>query len=64
MIERDKQVNDQQKKQSAKKQRREHPSKDRKAQAQPQQDARMTTDPKAAKDRGYAKRMSEKTSKH
>lgn len=63
MIERDKQVTDQQKKHRAEKARRKHPSKDVKDQ-QGQQQAGMSTDPETMKDEGYVKRIEEKTEHH
>ncbi len=61
MIERDKQVDEQQKKHQAEKEH-QHPQKDSKAQQQ--QQAGMSTDKAAMKDEGYIARIDEKTSKH
>ncbi|QBD75283.1 hypothetical protein EPA93_04430 [Ktedonosporobacter rubrisoli] len=63
MIERDKQVTDQQKKHKAEKERHEHPQKDVKAEPA-QQHARSDTDPKTMQDKDYVKRIDEKTEKH
>lgn len=63
MIERDKQVTDQQKKHAAEKERQKHPRKDVKDQ-QGQQHAGMSTDPETMKDEGYVKRIDEKTEQH
>lgn len=63
MIERNKQVDDQQKKHAEEKERQQKP--DKKAKIEPgHEHARMATDPEAAKDPGYIERMNEKTSKH
>ncbi|MFL5624433.1 MAG: hypothetical protein ACJ788_02435 [Ktedonobacteraceae bacterium] len=61
MVERDKQRNDQQQKPADEKERRAHPQKDDKKQAQ---QARSDTDPESVKDKGYIKRIEEKTEKH
>ncbi len=63
MNERDKQVDDQQKKHAAEKERREHPKKDVKNKTG-QEHAGMATDPQTMKDKGYVKRIEEKTEKH
>ncbi len=63
MIERDKQVSDQQKKHAEEKERQEHPQTGDRHKPEPQQ-AGMTTDADAAKDKGYAERIEEKTEKH
>jgi hypothetical protein len=63
VIERDKQVTDQEKKHAAEKQRREHPKKDVKNKSG-QQHAGMATDPQTMKDKGYVERITEKTEKH
>lgn len=63
MIERNKQVNDQQKKHAEEKARKEHPQNDARTQTG-QQKAGMTTDPEAAKDKDFAKRIEEKTNTH
>jgi hypothetical protein len=59
MIERDKQVTDQQKKQAKKQQDQQSKN----VKPQPEQ-AGMSTDPEAMKDEGYQKRIEDKTSKH
>lgn len=65
MIEREKQVADQEKKHAKEKADHEHPHKDGKAKDQPgQQHAGMATDPKTMKDKDYVERIDEKTSKH
>lgn len=63
MLERDKQVTDQQKKHAAEKERREHKDKGNTSQPE-QQQAGMSTDPEAMKDEGYQKRIEKKTSTH
>ena len=62
MIERDKQVADQQKKHSTEKERQKHPRKG--AKTPQEQQAGMSTDPQTMKDEGYVDRIDEKTSKH
>jgi hypothetical protein len=65
MIERDKQRDDQKKKHAKEKERHEHPTKDKKAQANAKQGhAGMATDPKTMQDPGYVERIDEKTQKH
>lgn len=59
MIEREKQVTDQQKKHADEKERHEHPHRDGKVKP-----AGMTTDPEAAQDKAYVQRIDEKTQKH
>ena len=63
MIEREKQVTDQQKKHENEKKHQEQPSGDVKAQSG-QQHAGMANDPDTMKDKGYVERIDEKTSKH
>lgn len=63
MSEQDKQATDQQKKHEAEKRRGEHPEEDVHAPSE-QHEVGMASDPNAAKDKGYAKRIEEKTSKH
>jgi hypothetical protein len=63
VIERDKQVDDQQKKHANEKEREQHPQTGGRRQPEPQQ-AGMATDPEVAKDKGYAERIEEKTEKH
>ena len=63
MIEREKQVTDQEKKLAKEKADHEHSKKDVKDQ-QGQQHAGMATDPETMKDKGYVERITEKTEKH
>ena len=63
MLEREKQRTDQQKKHAAEKQRRAHPGKDHKGQAERKQ-AGKASDPEPMKDKGYIERIEEKTEKH
>jgi len=63
MIERNKQVDDQEKKLAKEKADHEHPHKDVKDQSG-QQHAGKATDPETMKDKGYVERIEEKTSKH
>ncbi len=63
MIERDKQVTDQQKKHAADKKRHEHKRENDKSQTS-QPEAGMSTDPKAMEDKGYQERIEKKTEKH
>ncbi len=63
MIERDKQVDKQQAKHNKKKERAQQARKNAKEQPE-QQHAGMATDPETMKDKGYVKRIEEKTEKH
>jgi hypothetical protein len=62
MIEREKQRTDQQKKHANEKERQAHPKKDTVAKTQGH--AGADTDPQTMKDKGYVKRIEEKTEKH
>lgn len=65
MIERDKQVTDQEKKHAIEKERKEHPKKDVKTQSVPGEvHAGADTDPKTMENKGYVERITEKTEKH
>ena len=62
MLEREKQVSDQQKKHARAK--RDQEKKKRPDKSPEQKQAGMTTDPNAERDKGYVERMTDKTSKH
>jgi hypothetical protein len=65
MLEREKQVSDQEKKHAGEKERQEHPKRDVKAQDKPGQvQAGDDTKPETMKDKGYVERITEKTEKH
>ncbi|HVU68189.1 MAG TPA: hypothetical protein VHD63_13705 [Ktedonobacteraceae bacterium] len=65
MLERDKQRSDQPKKQEREKKLHEQSEQEQKAPSRTEQrQAEMATDPAAARDEGYIKRMNEKTQKH
>ena len=63
MIEREKQRDDQQKKHAAEKKRRAHLKKENRAQPQ-RPSAGSDTRPETMEDKGYIKRIEEKTEKH
>ncbi len=71
MIAREKQKSDQEKKHVAHQKSTEHPQHDGQVQSQQSEQAQsgqpnvgMATDPEATKDKGYVKRIEEKTQKH